>query len=222
MKFACMLLWIAVGLSAEEILGRVVAADTGAGLAGVIVSAVPMEKGVEPVPAVGTTDRNGDVRVNVTGGKQFRVCAALPGSEYLPTCIWGKSETAELGKLFGLTMDRGTTVRVRVYFEAKEALGERGVATVVATYKSQDILFPPVERGEGYEDYSLAVPPDPSLKLKVLSAKFEILGQDKAKLTPGSDYSIPEKSEGIGGVGVHNMFKKAPERLLVFHAKKPS
>ncbi|HEX2520790.1 MAG TPA: carboxypeptidase regulatory-like domain-containing protein, partial [Terriglobia bacterium] len=68
-------------IEAAEVVGRITDADTGQGLQGAFIRAVPLARNLQEVAA--TSQSDGTYQLDLIRGK-YRLFASLPGSDYLP------------------------------------------------------------------------------------------------------------------------------------------
>jgi hypothetical protein len=167
---------------------------TGKNIKNVRVIAQPEASGT-PAKLTQSTDSGGFELTGLPFGK-YSLCVDDPSSEFLDPCFWGTNSKIELKtgqSVFdrSLTIERGTTLRVRILDPQKLTANGDAADIIVAILRPNGRLQPLrlTQSDAAGKTYSLAVPP-------VNHALF--ISSNRLTFSDEQDVSIVAKPKGKG------------------------
>ncbi len=178
--------------AAQNLAGTVTAADTGAPLAGVTVTAVLKPASVSQAPTIyrSAVDASGNYAITARPG-QYLLCARpKPQSLYLDPCQWGSPVPATLGATavpVALSLQKGVRFIVRVHdpnqlLAQAESVPGTAVSASVTGASVNLFLLPVVYQGSFVRDYGTVVPTGVPMSVTVSSATVTLADATGAAL----------------------------------------
>jgi hypothetical protein len=186
--------WVVCPAAAQNLSGTVTAADTGAPLTGVTVTAILRPASFSQVPAIyrSAVDSSGNYAITAPPG-QYLLCARPQlQSLYLDPCQWGRPVSATVGATavpVPFSLQKGVRFIVRVHdpnqlLPQAEAVPGAAVSASVASASVSQLLLP-VVYGDGLvRDYGTVVPTNVPMSVTISSATVVLADGTGTALAP--------------------------------------
>jgi hypothetical protein len=186
--------WVVCPAAAQNLSGTVAAADTGAPLTGVTVTAILRPASFSQVPAVyrSAADSSGNYAITAPPG-QYLLCARPQlQSLYLDPCQWGRPVSATVGTTavpVPFSLQKGVLFIVRVHdpnqlLPQAETVPGAAVSALVTGASANQFLLPVVYEDGLVRDYGTVVPADVPMNLTISSATVVLADATGTALAP--------------------------------------